>query len=47
MSKKIYKGYELLKAIANGEIKENSRIDVFTDYGAYITTIKYKEGQLN
>ena len=47
MSKKIYKGYELIKAIADGEIKENSRIDVFTDYGAYITTIKYKEGQLD
>ena len=47
MSKNIYKGYELMRAIADGEIKENSKIDVFTDYGAYITTIKYKEGQLN
>ena len=26
MSKKIYKGYELIKAIADGEIKERTKI---------------------
>lgn len=35
---KVYKGYELIKAIANGEIKEGSRfIDTYTtpDYGYF------------
>lgn len=33
MSKKIYKGYELLKAISDGEIKEGSRfIDNYNEY---------------
>ena len=33
MSKKTYKGYQLIKAIADGEIKEGSRfIDTYSEY---------------
>lgn len=48
MSKKIYKGYELIKAIADGEIKEGSRFKVKALWnGSYvydnrIAIVKYK-----
>lgn len=49
MSKKIYKGYELIKAIANGEIKERdkiylvapkNRIELFWKYGNLYKKVK-------
>lgn len=49
MSKKIYKGYQLMKAIADGEIEEGSRFKVKALWnGSYITEnriaiVKYKD----
>lgn len=42
MSKKIYKGYELIKAIAEGEIKDGSRFIIC----GYKQIIKYNNGIL-
>ena len=49
MSKKIYKGYELIKAIAEGEIKENTNIKVhdLSVFDKIVTTINYSNKKLN
>ena len=41
MSKKIYKGYELMKAIANGEIKEGSRFYMRYETSCYDCVVIY------
>ena len=41
MNKKIYKGYELMKAIANGEIKEGSRFYMRYETSCYDCVVIY------
>lgn len=43
---KTYKGYELIKAIEEGEIKENTKIEVHW-LGRIVTTITYSSRRLN
>jgi len=49
MNKKDYKGYELIKAIHDGEIKEGTRIEVhdLRVLDRLLTIIEYSERRLN
>ena len=46
MNKKIYKGYELIKAIAEQEIKDGTKIKASFN-GTLIEVIEYKNNKLN
>lgn len=41
------KSNDLFKKIHFGEVKDNTKIDVLTEHGSYITTILYKDGRMN
>lgn len=41
------KSNELFEKIHSGEIKENTKIEVMTEYGKHIAFIEYRNGKLN